>query len=407
MLVFVAVFIPMSVSVVCSADGQIRVLYIGGLVRSQPFVFMKSDPLFSIDFVGATLRGDWVAAAGMSLHDVHRIIRLYMPRTYDELTSRFDVIALTDANSAAVGAHNIEMLAQGVREGGVGLLMSGGWETFGATGSWSPWGETSIGHLLPTEDVIGKYVFFARPVIDKPSHELIHSIPWSSKDPALRRGERWEHNVVTLKPGANMLAHVVCAWGEDDPLMVTWELPNRARVFALTSSMHRLSLSFDVGEPWSYHYDLGCNLMIYLDHRAVPQDIALVHAARCKMLEVEKRRCLLMSLLDFCESFGANTRGIIAKMTKIDGVMSSANEEYLGLRFEDVLESYERVGVMLEQAEEDAVKLKNKSLLWVYVIEWLAVTGTGLVCGVVLWLFMVRRRMYREVSVTRGGQRYG
>jgi len=37
------------------------------------------------------------------------------------------------------------------------------------------------------------------------------------------------------------------------------------------------------------------------------------------------------------------------------------------------------------------------------VIEWLAVTGTSMVCGFLLWLLMIRRRLYREVRTTRFG----
>ena len=56
---------------------------------------------------------------------------------------------------------------------------------------------------------------------------------------------------------------------------------------------------------------------------------------------------------------------------------------------------------MLGEIEEDAIELKNRALLWVYVIEWLAVTGTGMVCAFVLWSIMVRRRLFKEVRTTR------
>ncbi len=51
--------------------------------------------------------------------------------------------------------------------------------------------------------------------------------------------------------------------------------------------------------------------------------------------------------------------------------------------------------------EGDAMGLKGRTLLWVYLIEWLAVTGVGMMCGFVLWSTMVRRRLYREVKTTR------
>jgi len=58
-----------------------------------------------------------------------------VPRTYTDLSERFDVVVLANANPAALGSKNVEMIAKGVEEGGVGLLMSGGWESFGGVGT--------------------------------------------------------------------------------------------------------------------------------------------------------------------------------------------------------------------------------------------------------------------------------
>jgi hypothetical protein len=58
------------------------------------------------------------------------------------------------------------------------------------------------------------------------------------------------------------------------------------------------------------------------------------------------------------------------------------------------------VGI-LEEIEGRAVDLKDRALLWVYLIEWLAVTGTCLAAGFVLWTLMVRRRLYKEIAVTK------
>jgi len=384
-------------------DGRIGVLYIGCIARSRPFWLMRSDPLFRMGFVQATLR-DWASVGpmpAMGEAQVHRMVRMQMPRTYADLVADYDVIALHNGNVLAVALH-IQKLAQGVLEGGLGLLMSGGWESFGGTGSsYPPWGETAVGKLLPTEDVVGSWVPSGRLGIDEPRHEFISSLPWDLKDPDLANEVKWDHNLVTLKAGAEQLAHATYS-GRDDPLMITWSLDNDARVFALTSEIHRFFWQGgDYRNVWKYAYDFGCNLMIYLDNRAVPQDVGLVHEARAKMFEVETRRSLLVALLDFCESFGASTRSITSRFEEIDLVLAEAMPQYLELQFEDMLESYRVADGMLAQAEEEAVRLKNRTLLWVYVIEWLAVTGTSMVCGFLLWSLMIRRRLYREVRTTR------
>ena len=40
-------------------------------------------------------------------------------------------------------------------------------------------------------------------------------------------------------------------------------------------------------------------------------------------------------------------------------------------------------------------------MVWVFVIEWLAVSGTSMLAGGLLWTLMVRRRLYKEVGETK------
>jgi len=101
------------------------------------------------------------------------------------------------------------------------------------------------------------------------------------------------------------------------------------------------------------------------------------------------------------ESFGANAQGLMRSIGDVEVVMDGTKEAYFELRFEELLDTYERAGVMLDRIEGQALDLKDRSLLWVYVIEWLGVTGTALFAGFVLWTIMVRRRLYREASATR------
>jgi len=393
-------------------NGRIGVLYVGCLARSTPFWWMRSDPLFSMYFVQATLR-DWAGwgptQQAVSELQVYRMIRVYMPRSYSDLTSRFDVLILANANREAVTPHNTEMLTQGVREGGMGLLMCGGWESFGGAFARPPWGDTSIGALLPTNDVPDTYVLQPagdlRLIIDRPDNEFIKSLPWDPTQPFMTN---FEHNIVRAKEGADVLAHVESAMFKDHPGMVTWEIEGGVRTFAVTgeiigpgSEPGQIHTMCWRGGPWKYAIDFGSNLMIYLDRRPVPQDLELVHAVRSKMFETTTRKALLVGLLEFCDSFGANTDGIVGRIDEAQALISDAIPRYLELHFEEVLETYDQVGTMLNEIEQEAIRVKNRTLLWVYIIEWTVVTGTSMVCGVLLWSLMIRRRLYREVQTTK------
>jgi hypothetical protein len=203
---------------------------------------MRSDPLYSINFVQATLR-DWAGWGPIQQAEegeAARMVRLYMPRSESHLTSLYDVIILANANVVAVGAKYNHMLAAGVSNAKMGLVMFGGWESFGGR-QFSlpapPWGETFVGNLLPTEDVVGVYTMYPpftfKVVIDEPDHEFMSSLPWDPAQPFMRN---FHHNLVKTRPGANLLAHIEGSV-IDDPAMVTWELENGARSFAVTGEI--------------------------------------------------------------------------------------------------------------------------------------------------------------------------
>jgi uncharacterized membrane protein len=384
-------------------DGRIGVLYISDPVRAPGFDFMRTEPIFSLNFVAASLRG----FGGWDIYDVQRAIRLYMPRTYEQLTTDYDVIVLDNANRFALTPDQIELLARGVEEGGKGLLMGGGWESFGGTGSNEPpWGETAVGRLLPTGDVEGTWVESGRIVILQPEHEFVSSIPWDRKSPFMTS---WHHNLVTLKDGARLLAivdrNINPYAGQEHPLFVTWELPDGSRVFACTGGLSFSALRLSYGGvgyiPWEYYGDITSNLMIYLCKRPVPQDIDLVHCVRSKAFEIGTRSSLLLNLLEFIEGFGANTQGVMRDLDSVNELIAGARLAYIDLRFEEVLDTYREAGYLVEDLEAEAVALKNRALLWVFLIEWLSIAGTAMVAGFVLWSVMVRRRLYRETGVTR------
>jgi len=398
----------------CLEDGRIGVLYIGCMARSTPIWWMRSDPLYSMNFVQATLRdwGGWgPTQVATSEGQVYRMVRLYMPRSVSDLVNRFDVVVLANANRHAVSPRNVEMIADGVKsEEAVSLAMFGGWESFGGAFGNMPWGDSSVGELLPTEDAGNIYIH--KPansftlVIDRPDNEFMKSLPWDQKQPFMYN---YHHNLVTAKPGATVMAHVEGPSFVDHPGFVEWELlENRARVWSITgeilgpsSEPGQVHTMCARGNPWEYTLDFGGNFMIYMDKRPVPQDLELVHKLRKTMFDVTTRKDLLIGLLEFADSFGANTVGINNELDELNAEVTAVLPAYFELRFEEVLEAYEEVVEGLAILEVEAIELKDRALLWVYIIEWLSVTGTAMFTGFVLWSVMVRRRLYREVGTTR------
>jgi hypothetical protein len=285
-----------------------------------------------------------------------------------------------------------------VRENNISFFMGGGWESFGGSFGRPDWGSTSLGELIPTENDIDSWIEFPRAgmrvVIEDHDHEFISSIPWDQNQPY---SHNFHHNLVKPKPGSKVLATVESPSFSGHPAFITWDLSKQTRVFAWTGEIHVMSS----GDAWEYALDVGANLMIYLDGRPVPQDVELVHSLRMKMSQVATRKSLLVSLLEFCDSFGANTQKVVNQVDEVDRMIWESRPIYFDLRFVEMLEIYNEVDEILKETETNAVELKQRALLWVYVIEWLAVTGTLLITGFILWTVMVRRRLYREVRTTK------
>jgi hypothetical protein len=189
---------------------------------------------------------------------------------------------------------------------------------------------------------------------------------------------------------------------------VTWDCENGPPIFAITGEIFgpssepgQLHTMCTQANPWDYALDFGANLMIFLDRRPVPQDVELVHRLRTRMFEFSNRRALLLGVVEFSDSFGANTDSVNLQIDQINEMVGDALPIYLELRFEEVLQTYEEAHEMLAEAEEEAVELKNRALIWVYVVEWLGVTGTAMLSGFVVWSLMIRRKLYREVQTTK------
>jgi hypothetical protein len=167
------------------------------------------------------------------------------------------------------------------------------------------------------------------------------------------------------------------------------------------TAMDRIMEDFWTNRGNPYSVDIVSNLIWYSAGRDLPQDPYEVHALRELFRLYVFIKPSLVSMFDFAENFGANARGIYSELETIEEMKIEADQDYLEGEFES---SYEKMKALLgdlKRLEVDAVKLKNSALAWVFLIEWLSVSSTMLVCSVLIWQLMVRRRVYREVGVTR------
>ena len=126
-----------------------------------------------------------------------------------------------------------------------------------------------------------------------------------------------------------------------------------------------------------------------------------VHALRDNLRFYSERRLAILSIFDFAESYGANTADLYVELGSLNADKAEADGLYLSGEFDASYSRLEEATERLNSLAERAVELKDQALFWVYVIEWLSVAGTSLVCGVALWALMVRRVFYRQAGTTR------
>ena len=376
------------------SDPRVRVLYTGDPYPGQtPYIYMKVEPMLVVTPVQAS-RDHY---AGISSQDIIRAIRIYMPRRYKDLAQEYDVVIISDSNVNSFTADQRNWFKLSVIEEGMGLVMIGGHETFGSAAGNPDWGATAVGDVLPVTTVAGAYDGGKVEIVAN-EHEFIRSLPWRPDLPFL---QRYDCNIVFLKQGATLLAKDLIDSGSykghENPFFSTWD-QNEGRVFAMTGDWTPGGGAAFL--RWEYLPDFATNLMLFTAGRDLPEDLDLVHTVRNRIATIGYRKIILDSLIDFVEKFGANTRKVFTVLDDLDQARAEASSLYIDQDFASALSASDKALELIDKAEGVAEQVKNEALLWVYLTEWLTVSGTSLVVGFAIWSLMVRRRLYREVETT-------
>ena len=147
--------------------------------------------------------------------------------------------------------------------------------------------------------------------------------------------------------------------------------------------------------------DIVANVIWHGSHRDLPEDAMKVHFLRKRLQSFVADKALIICILDFVERFGANTDQLYADLLAVQQEKAMVNELYVNGEFDESYDMMDDLQKKLAALSADAMRLKDAALRWVYFVEWLTVIGTSLACGSIVWILMVRRRLYRDVAVTR------
>jgi hypothetical protein len=265
----------------------------------------------------------------------------------------------------------------------------------GGEGFYKNWGETVLDPILPFEGLGGYYPDYAannRPHFIDPEHPLAR-LPWKQAGPVELL------NKVETKQGATLVADALGV-GANYPWIAWWE-SGKGRVVGETQVFGSYGTTNVMSTDWRWYQDFLIYLVYFASRKPIPEDVYRVHRLREEINIHTDKNLLLISLLEFIEKFGASTVQLYEELEELNAVELVAEEHYRRDEYDRVAEIFEEIHLAWEVLNGKAIKVKENALVWVYLIEWLAVTGVSLISGVFLWTVMIRRRLFREVSTTR------
>jgi hypothetical protein len=201
--------------------------------------------------------------------------------------------------------------------------------------------------------------------------------------------------VVLARPASKV--HARWRVGKEDAIVSTTY--GKGTTLALPSGWD--CIPSDMMRNWKYFIDFVLNSVYYAADVPIPEDPELAHSLRAAFIQFLEQKTLMLSLLDFIDRFGANTNPLHKMIDDLEGQNKEAGMLYMQGEYAASWDSVREALAGLASISNESAKLRRKALFWVYITEYVGVSGTSMACGVIMWTVMVRRRYYREVKTTR------
>ncbi len=364
---------------------------------------LSADP--ALDVLGIETVGAFkLWRGGIEPDQVNRRLRIYMPRNYEQLITERDLVILHDAPHSHPTEPDVRLdprwihwFRRGVEEEGLHLSMWGGDASWGGQGEQDnpSWGETELDSVLPFECLGGYNPSTAgslEPVFTDPKDPMTR-LPWASSPPI------GVLNKVAPKTGARLRA--VAVMGSRRYPWIAWWMQGKGRVLGEAQVFSSVGAGARMRLEWDWWQDFLIYLVYFAVGKPMPDDIYRAHRIREEINTFIAKSSLMVSLFEFIERFGVNTVDLYEELNVVHSKEKEAESYYLQDDYDSAAEVFDEVYRAWEDLNTKAMDVKEKALFWVYLIEWLLVTGAAAISGTALWGLMVGRRLYREVGVSR------
>lgn len=388
------------------AEGEtIKVLMIGQVFPFETPVagWLDADPAF--EYVVVPVRKDTGGWADYPEKEARRYVRLYFPRDFQGLIG-YDLLCYVDTYFGHLTGTQISYMYRGIRDEGLGGLTTLGGGISWVTDFRESWVSSSVGSAFPTSylqppDKV-RYVYDFR--IDVRESGGIPAVFLPFLDLGIERHIGRQAAELRAREGAQVFATMETLGGETVPFAVAWEYGKGITWSVATDIQSDYNMwwtRWGASSGYQYSMDLFLNMLLYSSKREIIQDVLRFHNVRDKFSLCRRSKSTVFSLLDFVERFGASREAIDREMDEVKVMEGEARELYLMQEIDAADEALDAVLDQLDAVSVRAIQLKNRALVWVYVVEWAAVTATLMVSGFVIWTIMVKRKLYRIGGTTR------
>ncbi len=398
--IFVTIcFIASSIS---SATGprRMRVLAIGEVDTSYCPVsaFLVAEP--SLDGTLAVARD--MHGTNFGEKGLKRIIRLYIPRNLEAMLG-YDFILINQPVVKYFETTSLEQMNEAIVQHGRGGLCFMESQYFDIYG---PWLETELSKCFP-------YDHYANLRLGAPGDEiydlevvrdpilpplLMPYVPLGIESIKPFGGSRPTYE----KEGATVWAYCrTHSFHGRYPLFISWRYGSgRALVWVTADQFDSPMWRTNDGKE-RYALDILTGMIWLSSGWELPNDPVRVHVLRDSFSQLQSRVSLVTSVIEFIDSFGANTRQIETDLGDLLALGREAGDMYLDHEFESCESVLAEAFSFAARIETKSILLKKQALSWVYLIEWLSVTSAIALAGWAAWMLMVKRMMYRAVAITR------
>jgi len=373
--------------------GRIGVLCIGDTSYGESPIL----GWLSLDFVVQWQELPTDVGGVMSDEAAKKVTRIYTPRTLERLVQSYDVLLLLEPRMEWFSGAEMRRFRDSVELGVSSLL--------------TLWPD-SEGYLSLVESDLGPVY----PQEFAPSFEADDNLPYHvlvERDnppvltPFLTLGiEKFAGD--GTRPMHPKQGSTVWAWAEkssalgssEDEYIISWTFgEKKAETWVVGVDVDEQWFSMGAGNR--YGGDIILNIFYYSVGKELPPNIELIHSIRDAFFRFNVEKKLVLAVLEFVDSFGANTAGLERKLAQADDGKEEAQRLYLESEYEACYDQIKLMAEGLAKLNEEAMAMKDRALFWVYLTEWSVVSGTSVLAGFALYSLMVRRRLYREVLVTR------